>query len=168
VNVSVSDVLWLVARGALLLFAAGMLAAHARGWRRLQHEPSESPERDYRRRQLRRRLQSTIMLLVLAVLLVAIQWVDRWPWVFLALLTAVLVLVAWVLLLAAADVVATRYHFGRIRGQYLMEEAKLHAEIRRLRAAKNDAARKDAVGGNGRPVGKPFDPHSDAKEKNDQ
>lgn len=51
---------------------------------------------------------------------------------------AVLLMVGWVGLLAAADVLATKHHFTRLRQTYLVEQAKLHAELRRIQAARGN------------------------------
>ena len=51
---------------------------------------------------------------------------------------AVLLMVGWVGLLAAADVLATKHHFTRLRQTYLVEQAKLHAELRRMQAARGN------------------------------
>jgi len=58
---------------------------------------------------------------------------------------AVLLMVGWVSLLAAADVLATKHHFTRLRQTYLVEQAKLHAQIRRMQATRGNgqAAKRD-------------------------
>jgi len=48
----------------------------------------------------------------------------------------ILVLLVWVTLLAVADIIATKYYYGRVRHRCLMEEVKLQAELRRLQAAR--------------------------------
>ena len=125
----------------LLLSAAGLMVLHVRAWRRAQRQPLEPRELDYRRRQFRRRMQTSTLLGVLAVAVLVGPLITEPPLLVLAFWGAVLVVVLWVLLLAAADALATRLHFTRLRDDYLIEQAKLQAEIRRLRA----------IRGNGRP-----------------
>ena len=53
-----------------------------------------------------------------------------------------LLLVLWLGLLAGVDILATRHHFAGLRSGYLVEQAELEIETRRLRN----------LGGNGKPV----------------
>jgi ABC-type xylose transport system permease subunit len=128
----------------LLLCAAGLMALHVRAWRRCQRQQLAARELDYRRRQFRRRMQTSALLGVLAAAIFLGSLITGPPLVMLAFWGAALLVAIWVLLLAAADVVATRFHFGRLRADYLIEQAKLQAEIRRLRALR----------GNGKPKGR--------------
>ena len=50
----------------------------------------------------------------------------------------VLVMVCWVGLLAVVDLLATKHHFSRMRHTYLVEQAKLQSEIRRLQASRGN------------------------------
>jgi hypothetical protein len=50
----------------------------------------------------------------------------------------VLTVVAWVALLALADLVSTRLHFGRVRERYRLEETRLKAELERLRRTRSN------------------------------
>ncbi|MDY0169490.1 MAG: hypothetical protein RBS80_23310 [Thermoguttaceae bacterium] len=51
---------------------------------------------------------------------------------------AVLIVVGWVGLLAFADVLATKFHYDRIRHGYIVERAKLEAELRRIQSAQGN------------------------------
>ena len=105
----------------LLICAAGLMASHVRTWRRFQQrrEQLNPREFDYRRRQFRRRMQSTAMLAILAVALLAGHWItaDRVrPLVFSVYWGSVLLVVLWVGLLAVValgsavlDVLAVRH-----------------------------------------------------------
>ncbi len=116
----------------LLLCAGGLMAAHHRTWLRAQQLQLEPREFDHYRRQYRRRMQTSAMLGLLAAAIFAGKWMTRpTTWTF-AYWGCVLLVVGWVGLLAMADMVSTRHHFSRLRRQHLMEQAKLHAEIRRL------------------------------------
>jgi hypothetical protein len=88
-------------------------------------------------------MQTSAMLGILAVAMFAGRWVKHpplSPTVFATYWGLVLLLVMWLGLLAIADVVSTKYHYGRIRDHYALEEAKLRAELRRI----------EAIGGNGK------------------
>lgn len=104
-------------------------------------------ELDFYRRQFRRRIQTSAMLGILGVGLFAGELLKWWissELFFIIYYAAALLLVIWVALLAGADIWATQYHFGQLRQKCLIEQAKLHAEIRRVKS----------VRGNGKPISK--------------
>jgi cell division protein FtsW (lipid II flippase) len=131
----------------LLSAALGLMYWHARSWRRAQSADLPADELDFYRRQFRRRIQTSAMLGILAALIFAgellTKWIDSQVF-FIIYWAATLLLVLWLALLAAADIWATKYHFGQLRQKCLIEQAKLHAEIRRVQS----------VRGNGRPPAK--------------
>lgn len=51
----------------------------------------------------------------------------------------VVLVVLWIILLALADVLATRMHLARVRRDMMVEQACLDAELRRSRGADVDA-----------------------------
>lgn len=114
---------------------------HVRTWRRVRQQALQPDELDYHRRQYRRRMQASAMLGLTAVAVfvgqLGISRIESTPAVF-AYWGAVLLMVGWVGLLAAADVLATRHHFTRLRQSYLVEQAKLHSEIRRMQATRGN------------------------------
>ena len=100
---------------SLCLFAAavGMMFAHLRTWRliRDQGERIDREELDYRRRQFRRRMQTSAMLGIVAAALLVGRWI-RYPQfspivlgVFWGL---ILFLVGWLTLLGALLAVSAR------------------------------------------------------------
>lgn len=125
----------------LLAFAAGLMVSHVRTWRTFQQEKLDAEDFDYRRRQFRRRMQTSAMLGLLAVALLAGQLLTEWlrsGWFAGVYWFAVILLVCWVGLLAVVDMWATKHHFGRLRQHCLVEQAKLEAEIRRIRAIRGN------------------------------
>lgn len=120
---------------------------HLRSWRGIQLADLSVEELDFYRRQFRRRIQTSAMLGILAAGLFVgelLTWWVRSYLFFIIYWGAILILVLWVALLAAVDIWATQYHFGRLKHKCLIEQAKLHAEIRQIQA----------VRGNGKPLGK--------------
>ena len=104
-------------------------------------------ELDFYRRQFRRRIQTSAMLGILAVMIFLGELLALWiisHVFFIIYWAAALVLVAWVALLAGADIWATQYHFGQLRQKCLIEQAKLQGELRRA----------ESVRGNGKPPAK--------------
>jgi hypothetical protein len=129
----------------LLLAALGLVYWHVYSWRKVQLADLATGELDFYRRQFRRRIQTSAMLGILAVLIFAGELLTWWissQIFFICYWAAALLLVIWVALLAAADIWATQYHFGKLRQKCLIEQAKLQAEIRRVKS----------VRGNGKPL----------------
>ncbi len=117
----------------ILLAAAGLMIGHRRQWRRVEQSQPDPAEYDFRRRQVRRRTQTSAMLGVLAVAIFASPWVGAHVWLFTLYCLTMLVLVVWVSVLALVDLWATRHHYQRLHDTYLAEEAELQGELRRLR-----------------------------------
>jgi hypothetical protein len=134
----------------LLLATAGLIVSHIRTWRAFQQQDLEAEEFDYRRRQFRRRMQTSAMLGLLAAAVLVGYMLTLWlrsGWFALVFWPAVMALACWVALLAAVDIWATKHHFGRLRHNCLIEQAKLQAELRRIQSIRgNGKARKTRPG----------------------
>jgi len=149
----------LVFSAFLLACAAGLLAWHLLSWRADRRRRLEPNELEYRRRQFRRRMQTTTMLALLAVSLPIGQWlVTRWPQGGVVFWGLVLFLLAWVVVLALADVWATRFYYGRLRDRNQLEQTRLKAQLWQLRERGHqielERLRKAGSGGNGDPRGR--------------
>jgi hypothetical protein len=128
----------------LLVCAAGLMLLHVRTWRSVQRLPLDDRERNYRWTQYRRRMQTSAMLGLLAIAIFGGSLITGPPLAILLFWAAVLVVVCWMALLAVVDMVSTKLHFGRLEQHYVLEQAKLQAEMRRIRA----------IRGNGKAVAK--------------
>lgn len=119
----------------LLLAAVGMMSSHLRAWKSAREKELDAKEFDYHRRQFRRRMQTSVMLAVLAVALsvgyAATNWWIRSSWFAAVFWLATMLLACWVGLLALVDIWATKHYYGRLRHNCLVERAKLEAELRR-------------------------------------
>jgi hypothetical protein len=139
----------------LLLFAAGLMAAHVRSWRAAGREQLAPQEFDYRRRQFRRRMRTSAMLGVVALLLPLGEALV--PWIHSRALAlcywgGVLAVLVWICLMAVLDMLATHFHFSRLRQEYRVEQARLRAELRRIRqSAVNGRIQPPKPGSNGNP-----------------
>jgi len=122
----------------LILFGIVQIAMHVRAWRKVRPSDMDPKERDYRWRQCRRRIQSSAMLALLGIAILGGRWMAGPPWAFFTYWVAVLLLVLWMVLLALADIIATKYYYGRVRQHYLLEEVKLQAELRRLQGVQRN------------------------------
>jgi hypothetical protein len=117
----------------LLLASALMIVSHIRAWRRHQREGLEPRELDYRRRQYRRRMQTSGLIGLLAFFLPAGEMLVirlESTWIALAYLGLTMFLVLWVCLFAMADVLATKRYFDCLRHANLLEQTRLHALLR--------------------------------------
>jgi hypothetical protein len=117
------------------------MTSHVRTWRRAQQLEFDPDDLDFARRQYRRRMQSSAMLGLLAPAIVVGQLVISRAESDLAKLSywgLVVLVVGWVCLLAVVDIWATKHHFSRMRQTYLVEQARLQAELRRLQASRGN------------------------------
>jgi hypothetical protein len=127
----------------LLLAAGALLAWHWSAWKAAREAATEEAERDYAWSQFRRRAQATAMMGVLAALMLASVWLEHMPpWLFAVYIITMLVLVAWIILLALADMVASRQHYALAQTKNFAEQARLKAELYKLKEeAKGDRSR---------------------------
>ena len=124
--------------------AAALIVSHLLAWRRATGRDLDERERTFVWRQFRRRMQASVMIAMVAVALPVGVWVPMRAVVFAGFWLVVVLVVLWIALLALADVIASRHHFGRIQHEQIIEHAKLHGELHRKRHKKNGrgAARK--------------------------
>jgi hypothetical protein len=119
----------------LLTCAVALIVWHVRTWRDAREETLDSSELDYRRRQFRRRIQTSTLLAILAVAIFVGEVLT--PQVgtrqFAVIYWGcVLLVLACVGVLAVADIAASRAHFSRLHQQHRAEQAKLRSELHRL------------------------------------
>lgn len=131
---------WLPAAimGAFLVLLGGwFMSQHWRSWRDQSRDASLEPsEREYFRRQFRRRMQASGQMLVIGILVPVGDWIS-WDRddasLFAVYWLAVLALTCWVLLLAVADLAATRAHSRVALSRLASKQRALEAEADRLR-----------------------------------
>jgi hypothetical protein len=138
----------------VLLMAGGLVWSHVRTWSALKLEKERlvranvdqadaaAADYDYRYRQCRRRLQASSLLGLVGVALFVGQLIDfrKNPSFFVFFWCAVALLVLWIVLLALADVFATRMRNLRLSQERLIENAKLQARIRKAKERLRDGA----------------------------
>lgn len=126
----------------LVLVAGAMMAGHVRVWRSARQPDLPPRDRDYHRRRFRRRMQSSAMVGLVGVAIFVGYWIQDPPLLVVVYWSGVLLLVAWLGLLAMADIVSTAHHFGRMREDVLIEQARLEARARRIRHAQGNGRRR--------------------------
>lgn len=134
----------------LLFFAAGWLIdSHLRTWSKVQKNQGqlEPNELDYRRRQFRRRMQTSAMLGMIGIAILVGQLISLLPIPRLLVVLfwgGVMLMAIWLGMLAIADMVSTRFYFARLKQNYMAQEARLQAELRRLQRTRGNG---QAAGG---------------------
>jgi hypothetical protein len=125
----------------LLLASAGLMGWHVRTWRCFRQAAQEGQEHDFRRRQFRRRMQSSAMLGLLAIAIFGGYWITSPPLPPLGVLVywgCTLLLVVWLAMLAVVDAIATRHHYAQLRDACLVEQIRLRAELQRVERARGN------------------------------
>jgi uncharacterized membrane protein len=109
----------------------------------------EPREYDFRRRQLRRRSQTSAMLGLVGIGMLIGRLLIVWrapPLVVVVFWLGVMALVVWLALLAVADIVSTRLYFSRLRQNYMVEQARLRAQLRRMERTRGNGQPNDQPG----------------------
>jgi hypothetical protein len=118
---------------AIALLAVGLFVWHLRSWRGEQQEQGQ--EREFAYRRFRRRMQTTSMLAALGIGLCLGQLIPReeHPTLFVIFWFGMLLLLAWMVLLALGDLIIGRQQLARLARERRIAEAQLNAELERLR-----------------------------------
>ena len=138
----------------LLACAVGLMIWQTMSWRSTYPDAHDDAERDYLRRRHRRRMQTGALMAVVALAVPAADWVINEtlsPRLGTAIICVILALIVWIVVMTAADLGATKLHYGRVRDSYQLEQMRLQAELRRLQ-------NEHAAGGNGRQRSPPDEP----------
>jgi peptidoglycan/LPS O-acetylase OafA/YrhL len=121
----------------LLALAVGLIGWNVRSWRAARREEaSDAEELEFSRRQFRRRLQVSGMLAGLAVAMVLGQFIPhlKRPTLYVLFWFGVLLVLGWIVLLAMGDLVVGRRRLAKFHEQRKIEEARLNAELERIRS----------------------------------
>jgi hypothetical protein len=139
---------WLLFPALVTALALTMLIVHRRAWRALQSRSLDACEFDYHHRRFRRRVQASSLLALVGPALVVGHRIPprEWPWLFVGYWILVVLVTAWIGLLALGDAVASGRYFSLLRRQRTATRAELQDEISRVRAPM-------AVEGNDMPPG---------------
>jgi hypothetical protein len=121
----------------IICLAAGLVSSHLASWRQLKGQSLDPLEYAYRRSQFRRRMQTSGLLILTGVGLFAGQWIpwQRWPSLYVFYWSGIVLLVVWVLLLAAGDVLAARAYVRRLGLRHQIERSRLESQVNRAKDA---------------------------------
>lgn len=129
------DILSSLLVAVVLVTAAGFwMWRHLGVWQKARRQGLEPREFDFRRRQFSRRMQTSGLLAALGISIFVGSWLTGPPLLVTLFWMGVLLLTCWLALLAAADAVATRMHYYRLRDEYVVEQRRLEGELKRLQA----------------------------------
>ena len=118
----------LIAAGVIVGVAVALLVRHARVWQRARTANLSAGELQFSFAQYRRRMQTSTMLAVVGGMIGGGPWVVA-PLAVLLYWLGVIVLVVWIVLLAGADMLATRMHFAQLETEQHLRQIKLHAAL---------------------------------------
>jgi hypothetical protein len=119
--------------GSLLILAsAGLIVGHILARRAHAAAALDEEERVYRRRQFRRRMQASALIGVVGAAVLGGLWVDGPPGEALYWF-GVLLVVIWILILAAFDAASTQSFFRVEQKRQATEHLALQKEIDRFR-----------------------------------
>ncbi|MGB6044213.1 MAG: hypothetical protein WBF93_13725 [Pirellulales bacterium] len=127
---------------ALFLSAvsAALVYSHLHGWRREKTLEGDEADRAFHRRKFRRRMQASVMIGLTGLAILGSYLLPDDPVVRVVYWALVVLWVVWISLLAMADVVASHFHFARLRREQIVEEARLRSELNRHRHQGNGHA----------------------------
>lgn len=117
-----------LAAGVILAVAGGLMAWHRSVWRKALGAKLSASELKFAFEQYRRRMQTSAMLALVGGLICGGPWVTA-PLAVLLYWLAVVVLILWIMLLAGADMLATRMHFAQIETMQHLKQVKLRAAL---------------------------------------
>ncbi len=104
---------------------------HIRTWEAIKATKPTRRELDFAWRQTRRRIKVSAMLGLVGVAAFVSQFFDN-PVLRIGIWAVVVMLVFWMTVLAAIDVVAIRRHFAQILSGQHAEQTKLHDEFQQM------------------------------------
>ena len=125
---------YLIFSSALMAIALVMVSVHIAAWRKVERRKFGQAEYAFAWNQYRRRMQTSGMLVSLAVFIFVGQFV-RPPLVAVFYWFGVLVMVIWIVVLALRDLSASQRHYSRLSRSNQAQQDQLKTEIKRLRNA---------------------------------
>lgn len=131
---------------AIVLAAGGLIWWNVESWRR-DRQSGDAAEVSFARRQFRRRVQASGLLGLVGAALCVGQLIPaaEYPMLMACFWLGVVLLVFWAVLLALGDMAVNRQRLKSFQHHRRIEEAKLNAELQRLR--NRPAAERNGAGG---------------------
>ncbi len=130
--------------------SAGLIVWHIRAWKLLRDADLQPREMEFRRRQYRRRMQTSAMLGLLGAAVFVgqvLMTLVTWRLFLVVYWSCVLLLLLWMAILAVTDMVATSVYYSKEKNSYLVEHAKLKGEL--LQAREKAAKARNGKPGSG-------------------
>ena len=121
----------------LLGVSAALILQHIRARKADSLQKTDKSARQFARSQYRRRMQASTLVGIVGIAVFVGHWVSE-PVLALMYWGIILLVVMWILLLAAIDLLSSRAYFGRLQREQLVEEACLRADLRRAKAVRDN------------------------------
>ena len=115
---------------ALIILAAFLVRHHQRVWNQACQFSPSARDKDFARRQYRRRTQTSTLIGLVGAAIGAHHWVTD-PTAAVIYVVGLLAGVGWILLLGFADMANSWVHFQQIRRRQRAEQAAMQALLRR-------------------------------------
>lgn len=117
--------------GVSLILLAALLVWHHQGvWNQACRYSPSAREKDFARRQYRRRTQTSTMIGIVGIAIGAHPWVTNRT-AAVVYVVGLLACVGWILLLGCADMFSSWVHFQQLRRRQQAEHAALQAQLKR-------------------------------------
>ena len=115
--------------------AIALVLLDIRSWRSAKAAQLTGPDRDFRWRRFRRRMQSSAMLALAGILMLVGELIvpNDYPTLYISVWAAVFLLILWIVLLALADAVSSLQRNHRLKQDLIVDRAMLQAKIYKQR-----------------------------------
>lgn len=128
------NTLMMVVGGGLALLGGFSIAAHLKGWRKAREDDENDDfERTFLRKRVRRRLQTSMLLIVLGLMIglhpIVIPDPKEAPQLFGIWWLAALLMAGWTIVMAMADLLSTRAHLQVSRARLQLKQRQLNEQL---------------------------------------
>ncbi len=120
----------LIFAALLVALSLALLAMHWNTWRQADHGGLAERERDFFRRQFRRRIQASGMLGLIGLVMASSLWLNE-IWQQALLWSGVLCALVWLVLIAILDGWSSRTFYGRDQAITAAQIERLKKELRK-------------------------------------
>lgn len=138
------NTLMMVVGGGLALLGSLTVFGHLKGWRNAREDDENDEfERAFLRKRVRRRLQTSMLLIVLGLMIGLHPFVipdpKEAPQLFGVWWLAALLIAGWTIVMAMADLLSTRAHLQVSRARLQLKQRQLNEQLEEFHRRQRDA-----------------------------